>query len=256
MLLKASEESRRYTGLFHKSKPARDSTLSPSATGRTCNSTAGRGGKPGWSEKGAPGPRSYWFSALVFGALPITAWKQRGVAHLLRFPSSSLRAGRATRGAGLGRAASPPAAARRPEPGRRGGPRASGGPAAGGGAQLRGPRGPPLAPHRTAAPRPPPARSHTHPGPAAGSPQPAAGPAARLPAGKHRPPPCAHARRRPTPPWRWSGAPPPPRRQQRVSRPRPSGRPDPSPPPPPAEPRRGSTENEENFGTSDFKRLY
>lgn len=104
----------------------------------------------------------------------------------------------------------------------------------GGGAQLRGPRGPPLAPHRTAAPRPPPARSHTHPGPAAGSPQPAAGPAARLPAGKHRPPPCAHARRRPTPPWRWSGAPPPPADSRGSLGPAPAG--DPTLPPRPRRP--------------------
>lgn len=256
MLLKASEESRRYTGLFHKSKPARDSTLSPSATGRTCNSTAGRGGKPGWSEKGAPGPRSYWFSALVFGALPITAWKQRGVAHLLRFPSSSLRAGRATRGAGLGRAASPPAAARRPEPGRRGGPRASGGPAAGGGLSSGAPGA--RHSHRTAQPRlarPRPALTHT-PAPPPGHRSPPPAPPPDSPLGSTaRHPARMRGGGRPRP-----GAgvvpPPPPRRQQRVSRPRPSGRPDPSPPPPPAEPRRGSTENEENFGTSDFKRLY
>lgn len=32
--------------------------LSPSATGKTCNSTAGRAGKPGWSATRAPAPRS------------------------------------------------------------------------------------------------------------------------------------------------------------------------------------------------------
>lgn len=152
MLLKDSEESRHYTGLFHKSKPARESALLPSATGRTCNSTTGRGGIPGWSEKGAPGPRSCWFSALVFGALSITARKQRGVAHLLPFPGSPLRAGRGTRGAAAGRAASTQQA----RAARRGGPRQPCGPAAG--AQLRGPRGPSPAPPRLA--RPSPLRSH------------------------------------------------------------------------------------------------